>query len=260
MVGLFIRESFGRTTWKYEKEGWAYSPGYQSQIANSQKHASEGHLLLQKQLAIDSTSWSPQSPSNLENSRWKSFSGYWQYHIGLQPFFLLQIFHSQPLTDQQLQVNFYHLFSVSNSMVTLPIVLLCLSLMQVSVSTSKSKPTTTTTGLSSSSDIRFCLVHFLLSSQRNVVYRLIHRKIPTMAILSRFVLSNLYPSNICRICNIGIEDQCHFLFFCPAKTNIWKRIMFVQTSKTTRWKSSLHPNIIIITIFFSYSSLYIYSS
>lgn len=60
--------------------------------------------------------------------------------------------------------------------------------------------------------------------QRNVIYRLINRRIPHKALLNR-IFPELHSDNLCLICSSSIDSIDHFLFFCPVKIQIWQGII-----------------------------------
>lgn len=63
----------------------------------------------------------------------------------------------------------------------------------------------------------------LLFTQRNVVYRFIHDKIPTRLLLYRLFPSQ-FPSGNCLLCSIP-ESKTHFFFDCPLKATFWNRLI-----------------------------------
>lgn len=64
----------------------------------------------------------------------------------------------------------------------------------------------------------------LVAVQRNVIYRLLTRSIP-----SRRYMHQIFPEKFnsaqCQICLSSIESSKHMLFYCPSKANIWKTII-----------------------------------
>ncbi|EPB84739.1 hypothetical protein HMPREF1544_08460 [Mucor circinelloides 1006PhL] len=56
--------------------------------------------------------------------------------------------------------------------------------------------------------------------QRNVVYRFINIKLPHKSLLHR-LFPGQHPSPLCAICSLTVDSPIHFLFYCPAKANIW---------------------------------------
>ncbi|KAI8636625.1 hypothetical protein BD408DRAFT_355313, partial [Parasitella parasitica] len=61
--------------------------------------------------------------------------------------------------------------------------------------------------------------------QRNVVYRFINNKIPHKSLLHR-LFPGQHPSPLCAICSLTVDSPSHFLFYCPAKANIWQAVVF----------------------------------
>lgn len=61
----------------------------------------------------------------------------------------------------------------------------------------------------------------LLSVQRNVVYRLLARSITSQSLKFKFFHGKIYSLH-CQICRSSTESSKDMLFYCPAKSNIWK--------------------------------------
>ncbi|CAO3665225.1 unnamed protein product [Rhizopus stolonifer] len=64
----------------------------------------------------------------------------------------------------------------------------------------------------------------LTAIQRNIVFRLIHLKIPHKALLHRFLPAKVESSQ-CSICLIHEDSLEYFLFDCPPKSVIWQSII-----------------------------------
>ncbi|CAO3622196.1 unnamed protein product [Mucor hiemalis] len=60
----------------------------------------------------------------------------------------------------------------------------------------------------------------LNSTNRNVVYRFIHKKIPHRHLMHR-IFPEKTTSSLCQLCNNHDEDANHMLFLCHFKRNIW---------------------------------------
>ena len=63
----------------------------------------------------------------------------------------------------------------------------------------------------------------LTTVQRNVLYRLLHRLIPTRRILFH-ILPAKYPSSACEFCG-DVEDIYHLFFRCPPKFIFWDHLI-----------------------------------
>ncbi|KAG1461795.1 hypothetical protein G6F56_005652 [Rhizopus delemar] len=64
----------------------------------------------------------------------------------------------------------------------------------------------------------------LTAIQRNIVFRLIHHKIPHKALLHRFLPAKVDTPH-CSICLIHVDSLEHFLFDCQPKSAIWQTII-----------------------------------
>ncbi|OAC97549.1 hypothetical protein MUCCIDRAFT_168366 [Mucor lusitanicus CBS 277.49] len=63
---------------------------------------------------------------------------------------------------------------------------------------------------------------FLNYTQRNVLYRLVHRKIPTRSRRSQFN-DDIDPH--CAICLTVVKSMTHFFFYCEVKQHFWDRLI-----------------------------------
>ena len=64
---------------------------------------------------------------------------------------------------------------------------------------------------------------FLNHTQRNVLYRLIHHKIPSQ--LKRSLYNNSAIDPQCTICLTVVESTDHFFFYCEVKQHFWDRLI-----------------------------------